>query len=153
MEPRLGEYKGGDNDLLTDEDVALMNVTDIERKGLINAGITTIVYFMIIASLVVPEGGILRDPKLGTIVPSPLLSSMIAILFFWFVLVALVYGITAKTIRSSDDVIKYMSESMKGFAGFIVLCFFAAQFVECFAERSEERRVGKECRSRWSPYH
>ena len=23
----------------------------------------------------------------------------------------------------------------------------------CVAERSEERRVGKECRSRWSPYH
>ena len=22
-----------------------------------------------------------------------------------------------------------------------------------FGERSEERRVGKECRSRWSPYH
>ena len=27
----------------------------------------------------------------------------------------------------------------------------ARQFI--FAERSEERRVGKECRSRWSPYH
>ena len=25
--------------------------------------------------------------------------------------------------------------------------------LEIFAERSEERRVGKECRSRWSPYH
>ena len=25
--------------------------------------------------------------------------------------------------------------------------------VEDMAERSEERRVGKECRSRWSPYH
>ena len=24
---------------------------------------------------------------------------------------------------------------------------------EAEAERSEERRVGKECRSRWSPYH
>ena len=23
----------------------------------------------------------------------------------------------------------------------------------CFLTRSEERRVGKECRSRWSPYH
>ena len=23
----------------------------------------------------------------------------------------------------------------------------------CPAQRSEERRVGKECRSRWSPYH
>src|ERR1017187_10194695 len=25
--------------------------------------------------------------------------------------------------------------------------------VDRFGERSEERRVGKECRSRWSPYH
>ena len=25
--------------------------------------------------------------------------------------------------------------------------------VETFCGRSEERRVGKECRSRWSPYH
>ena len=25
--------------------------------------------------------------------------------------------------------------------------------VKARAERSEERRVGKECRSRWSPYH
>src|SRR2546429_9828308 len=24
---------------------------------------------------------------------------------------------------------------------------------ETFSDRSEERRVGKECRSRWSPYH
>ena len=27
------------------------------------------------------------------------------------------------------------------------------QFREYFRARSEERRVGKECRSRWSPYH
>src|SRR5256885_4316255 len=25
--------------------------------------------------------------------------------------------------------------------------------LECIVDRSEERRVGKECRSRWSPYH
>ena len=25
--------------------------------------------------------------------------------------------------------------------------------IKGFIERSEERRVGKECRSRWSPYH
>ena len=25
--------------------------------------------------------------------------------------------------------------------------------VTSFGKRSEERRVGKECRSRWSPYH
>src|SRR2546428_11851479 len=27
------------------------------------------------------------------------------------------------------------------------------KFTEEFDDRSEERRVGKECRSRWSPYH
>ena len=28
-----------------------------------------------------------------------------------------------------------------------------AELSEMPVERSEERRVGKECRSRWSPYH
>jgi len=30
---------------------------------------------------------------------------------------------------------------------------FRRTFVDGFFDRSEERRVGKECRSRWSPYH
>ena len=30
---------------------------------------------------------------------------------------------------------------------------YAQQYLPAVAERSEERRVGKECRSRWSPYH
>ena len=29
----------------------------------------------------------------------------------------------------------------------------ASSFGEAYWQRSEERRVGKECRSRWSPYH
>ena len=29
---------------------------------------------------------------------------------------------------------------------------FVYLFAKC-GQRSEERRVGKECRSRWSPYH
>ena len=30
---------------------------------------------------------------------------------------------------------------------------FTGKVVKPFVTRSEERRVGKECRSRWSPYH
>ena len=30
---------------------------------------------------------------------------------------------------------------------------FAELMIEKIKQRSEERRVGKECRSRWSPYH
>ena len=29
----------------------------------------------------------------------------------------------------------------------------AGDVIEIISSRSEERRVGKECRSRWSPYH
>ena len=36
--------------------------------------------------------------------------------------------------------------------GFLFL-FFGMPFFAQAVHRSEERRVGKECRSRWSPYH
>ena len=35
----------------------------------------------------------------------------------------------------------------------ITVSFITRFCVEGGMERSEERRVGKECRSRWSPYH
>ena len=47
----------------------------------------------------------------------------------------------------------------KGGPFFIVNTFFLAIVIGLIVERSiyflrsEERRVGKECRSRWSPYH
>ena len=34
-----------------------------------------------------------------------------------------------------------------------VACDALARFKRMQGYRSEERRVGKECRSRWSPYH
>ena len=37
--------------------------------------------------------------------------------------------------------------------GAIKFCNIAIMAVEKEDIRSEERRVGKECRSRWSPYH
>ena len=39
----------------------------------------------------------------------------------------------------------------KGFALVLAACLLAAATAGVW--RSEERRVGKECRSRWSPYH
>ena len=35
----------------------------------------------------------------------------------------------------------------------IFSAIFGSIFMGAFGSRSEERRVGKECRSRWSPYH
>ena len=38
-------------------------------------------------------------------------------------------------------------------AGALAACNSASSSTASGAARSEERRVGKECRSRWSPYH
>ena len=42
-------------------------------------------------------------------------------------------------------------------AGFFLANLFGMMIVllsvQFYRDRSEERRVGKECRSRWSPYH
>ena len=45
-----------------------------------------------------------------------------------------------------DTIIPYPAENATGFV-------FPSATPEKFLLRSEERRVGKECRSRWSPYH
>ena len=57
------------------------------------------------------------------------------------------YKILEKT-QFSEKVFKFRIE-----APAIAKHAHAGQFLMVRANRSEERRVGKECRSRWSPYH
>ena len=54
--------------------------------------------------------------------------------------------------RSHDDVVQFIKTSTPGRAG-VMPSTVVRKFVGCGPDRSEERRVGKECRSRWSPYH
>src|SRR3989449_2053649 len=44
-------------------------------------------------------------------------------------------------------------EEYAAFAFAWMVCKHVKSNAIVFARRSEERRVGKECRSRWSPYH
>ena len=57
-----------------------------------------------------------------------------------------------------NEAVKCPTQALKRAARIGVLIHEEAAFPEkaekeAMAERSEERRVGKECRSRWSPYH
>ena len=47
---------------------------------------------------------------------------------------------------------KKKKENIEIFLFIMVMAVFAA-VLGVMSLRSEERRVGKECRSRWSPYH
>ena len=54
-------------------------------------------------------------------------------------------------IRSSASVILLLIPSREFLISFILLSIIVC--LHFSSSRSEERRVGKECRSRWSPYH
>lgn len=125
VEPRLGEYRG-------DREEEMEAVTKNERKGLKWAGISVLFVLLIFLALLVPKNGLLRDPETGSVLHSPFMTGLVAALFFLFFTPGLVFGIVVGTIKNDKDVVKHMTEAMKGLGGYIVLVFFAAQFVYCF---------------------
>ena len=50
------------------------------------------------------------------------------------------------------DIFDNLGKLSKGLTAVKEVWAFASRMA-ALQERSEERRVGKECRSRWSPYH
>src|SRR5690242_21298856 len=58
-----------------------------------------------------------------------------------------------KTYAHKYKSLNVWAENLKHAPVHMSLFRFIALLFVCAALRSEERRVGKECRSRWSPYH
>ncbi|MEM7277348.1 MAG: AbgT family transporter [Pseudomonadota bacterium] len=132
VEPSLGEYKGtpADSD---DEDAHRMDaLSDNERKGLWQSLWATLIFAGVIAAMVVPENGILRNQETGAVAGGPFLKGIVAIIFVYFLMVGIVYGRVVGTIRSDRDVINGMAHAMSTLGLYIALVFFAAQFVKFF---------------------
>lgn len=124
--PRLGEYKG------EAKAESLEKLSPLEKRGMWFALVAALLFAAFILWGTIPETGFLRDPKTQSLLRSPFLSGIIAFIFFGGVLLGLAYGIGAKTFKSADDVIKAMEDSMKTMSVYLVLAFFAAQFVAFF---------------------
>jgi aminobenzoyl-glutamate transport protein len=76
--------------------------------------------------------GYLRDPKTGEILHSPFMSGIVALIFLSAAIAGIAYGVGARTFRSDNDVMRGMAKSMETLGSYIVLVFFAAQFVAYF---------------------
>ncbi|MCP3903089.1 MAG: TIGR00366 family protein [Planctomycetes bacterium] len=81
---------------------------------------------------IVPLWGVLRDPVQNTLMPSPFLKSIVAMIFVFFVVPGFVYGRSVGSMRGDRDVIDGMAAAMSSMGLYIVLVFFAAQFVAFF---------------------
>jgi aminobenzoyl-glutamate transport protein len=125
IEPKLGKY-------IPDNANEHQNVvSSIEKKGLLWANISVLVTIIGIGLLVLPENGVLRGEG-GSLIQSPFMSSIIFMMMLIFLIPGVVYGFVTKTIKNDKDIARLMASSLEMMSGFIVLIFFAAQFVALF---------------------
>ncbi|MBD64826.1 MAG: aminobenzoyl-glutamate transporter [Halobacteriovoraceae bacterium] len=131
VEPNLGEYdpKYSQN---IDTDNAMAPLTSSEKRGLMYAGLTVILLAIIAAITILPSWGILRDPVTGDALKSPFMKGIVTWIFIFFFFPAVVYGKVVGSIKSDKDVIEGMTKAMSRMGLYMVLVFFAAQFIAFF---------------------
>src|SRR5699024_2101779 len=100
-------------------------------KGLRYALIASLLFTAFVVGGLIPYDGYLRGEN-GAILRSPFMSGIVAFIFLGAAFAGIAYGIGAKTIKNDVDVMKGMSKSMETLGSYIVLVFFAAQFVAYF---------------------
>jgi aminobenzoyl-glutamate transport protein len=108
-------------------------VTPAERRGLRAAGVTLLLLTVAVLVLVLVPGSPLRNDTGGYLPKSPLLDSVVTLVFLAFFVPALAYGIGAGAIRRAGDVPMLMGRALKDLSGFIVLAFILGQFIALFA--------------------
>lgn len=125
VEPRLGKYTG---------DVEQEIISDLnakEKKGLKWSGFVFLLFMVIIVLGLIPDNGVLRGDD-NSILHSPILKGFIAVLFIVAATCGIVYGYVSGSFKKHQDVINGMNSSFKGLVSFLVLVFFASQFVAWF---------------------
>jgi aminobenzoyl-glutamate transport protein len=60
------------------------------------------------------------------------MQSIVPLIFLLFLIPGVVYGVVAGTVTSHRDIVKGMSKAMSTMGYYIVLAFFAAQFIAAF---------------------
>ena len=120
-----------------EEDPHAQRLNAAEKRGMWYALAAVTAFTLLLLWSVLPFGslpgaGFLRNPADGSLLTSPLLKGVVAIIFLYGVVAGIAYGVGAGTIKSDTDVIKGMGQSMSTLGGYLVLVFFAAQFVALF---------------------
>ncbi|MCK2242857.1 MULTISPECIES: AbgT family transporter [unclassified Crossiella] len=123
-------------DLDPDPDADLTDIGDLvvaqrERLALRWSLATLVLSLGVLAAITLPSWSPLRG-KGGSIIDSPLLDGIAAVVALLFGVVGIVYGVTAGTIRKAGDVPKLMVEGIKQMAPVLVLFFAIAQFLAYF---------------------
>ena len=131
VEPNLGEYEPEFSQNI-DAKNAMAPLTSSEKKGLLFAGFAVLILSIIAMITILPSWGILRDPVTGDALKSPFMKGIVTWIFIFFLIPSIVYGKVVGTIKNDTDVIQGMTKAMSNMGLYMVLVFFAAQFIAFF---------------------
>ncbi len=147
IEPRLGKYDESEADESLEPPADMTPLTRLEKKGILYA--LTSVLLLTLALIVlagpsipgaalfesIPGWGVLQNPDPTAEGPNafrPLLRSVVTFIFIFFVIPGFIYGKVVGTMKNDKDIINAMDGAMRSMGLYIVLVFFAAQFVAFF---------------------
>lgn len=132
VEPKLGKYDASIASEDLSDDRSMEPLTSDEVRGLKWAGVGVLGVSLLLVLSVAPEWGVLRNPDTGDVLNSPFLRGMVTLIFVFFFVPGFIYGKVVGTMNSDRDVIDGMAKAMSSLGLYIVLVFFAAQFVAFF---------------------
>jgi aminobenzoyl-glutamate transport protein len=146
VEPRLGPYDQSEAEDDLEESPELSKLSAQEKRALrwtVLSVALVVLGFLYIAGprllglhqVGLPYYGVLRNPDLSVTGPEsfrPMLRSVVPLIFIFFVVPGFVYGRVMGTMRNDRDIIHAMADAMRTMGLYIVLVFFAAQFVAFF---------------------
>jgi aminobenzoyl-glutamate transport protein len=113
--------------------VETKGVSADESRGLKYAFWGTIALLAFFALLTLPSGAPLRNPDTGALIgDSPFMNGLIVAIALLFLVAGVAYGLGARTMKGTADVIKAMEKAIAGLAGLIVLLFVISQFIAYF---------------------
>jgi len=129
--PKLGDYKP-EGDIAEADFSAELTVE--EKRGLGFAGWFFIGAIVFLLLLLLPPSAPLRNAETGSLfIGSPFMGGLVPIIMILFISPAIGFGIGAKKIKSSKDIVTAMTKSMQSMGAYMVLAFFASQFINYFS--------------------
>ena len=160
VEPKLGRYDPSRADASILDTSMVDAITDLEFKGLRRAGwgllaVLAVMFYTLLGDTVpervsiwfidfpipliggadisfLPGAGVLRDPVTDDVMRSPFFSGFVVWILIFFMVTGYAYGRTVGTMKTDRDVIDAMATAISALGLYIVLVFFAAQFVAFF---------------------
>ncbi|MEX2352929.1 MAG: AbgT family transporter, partial [Gammaproteobacteria bacterium] len=104
-----------------------------DKFGLKAVALFSLLFMCLLLVGLVPEAGILRDQTTGSILSSPFMRGIVTIIAVYAALAGILFGRVSGRYRRSSEFVDGMEKHMATMAGYLVLMFFASQFVSYFS--------------------